>query len=267
MQGKYNIMDRVGAHIESVTKRRDAKQALFAAFSTLAMLAVTALLAAPHMAQEPIEVNAAAEPSPVQHALASAPPAEAPEPFVQNDEYLLVLVNGEVELPADFELKTRAFDGVEVNTVMYGALCEMMDDARADGCRLWAASGYRSREKQTEILSRAIQNRMADGMSEEEARADALLTIQKPGHSEHHTGLAVDFNDVSYAFEDSFEYAWLKENAADYGFIERYPAEKSEITKIEYEPWHFRFVGKTHAKRMEKLGVCLEEYLSDIADE
>ena len=258
MHREYSIMDRVGSHIESVTRRRDAKQALFSAFSVVAMLCVTALLAQPHFMQEPVEVNAVTEPAPVSTAV----PAATPEPFRQSEEYDLILVNGEVKIPGDFELRTRVFDGVEVNTVMYDALCRLMDAGRADGCRLWVASGYRSVDKQAEILERAVQNRIKDGMSEADARADALLTIQKPGHSEHHTGLAVDFNDVSYTFENSFEYAWLKENAAKNGFVERYPADKAETTGIEYEPWHFRYVGEAHAKRMDKLGVCLEEYLS-----
>lgn len=257
MKRKYNAMDRVSAHIRAVTRRREGRETLIGVFSALAALTAAALLAMPHLMQEPVEVNAAAEPTPE----VSATPTAEPEPFRQSEEYSLVLVNRDVPLPENFVLATRAFDGVEVNAVMYEALCEMMDAARADGCALWLASGYRSVEKQTDILNRAVKNRIESGMSGEAAYADALLTIQKPGHSEHHTGLAVDFNDVSYTFEDSFEYAWLLENAAKYGFTERYPEDKEEITGIEYEPWHFRYVGKEQAVRMKQLGVCLEEYL------
>ncbi len=262
MQRKYNSMERISLRIEAITRRREAKQVLFAVFSVIAMLVFTALLATPHLRQEPVEVDAFVEASPEPTVF----PAATPEPFRQHTEYALVLVNGEIMLPDDFTLKTRAFDGVEVNTVMYEALCEMMDAARADGCRLWLASGYRSVEKQTDILNRAVQNRMKDGMTEDMAYKDALKTIQKPGCSEHHTGLAIDFNDVSYSFEESFEYAWLKENAAEFGFIERYPEDKEEITGILFEPWHFRYVGKEHAGRMVQLGVCLEEYLADICN-
>lgn len=257
MKRKYNAMDRVSAHIHAVTRRREAKHVLAAVFTAAAALICAALLAIPHMMQEPVEVNAKAEPTPAATVL---PPTE-PTPFCQSGEYELVLVNRDVPLAADFRLITRAFDGIEVNTVMYDALCTMMDAARADGCRLWVASGYRSVEKQTDILNRAVKSRTENGMSGEAAYADALLTIQKPGQSEHHTGLAIDFNDVSYTFEESFEYAWLLEHAAQYGFVERYPEDKEEITGIEYEPWHFRYVGKEHAARMEQLGVCLEEYL------
>lgn len=260
MQRKYSGMERLGLRLEMITRRQEAKRALFTAFAVTAMLVVTALLSIPHLRQEPIEVDAAVEASPVPTLV----PEETPEPFRQNTEYALVLVNSEVQLPESFSLKTRAFDGVEVNAVMYEALCMMMDAARADGCNLWLASGYRSIEKQEEILNRAVQNRMKDGLTEEAAYRDALKTIQRPGHSEHHTGLAVDFNDVSYTFEDSFEYVWLKENAAKFGFVERYPKDKEEVTGIAFEPWHFRYVGTEHAERMVLLGVCLEEYLMSL---
>ena len=260
MQRKYSGAERISMRMEAIARRQEAKQALFAAFSVIAILTFTALLAIPHLKQEPVEVGAEVEAPP---AVPSYPTAD-PQAFCQNAEYTLVLVNGEVMLPEIFSLKTRAFDGVEVNTVMYEPLCEMLDAARADGCRLWLASGYRSIEKQTEILERAVQNRMKDGMTEDMAYKDALKTIQKPGYSEHHTGLAIDFNDVSYSFETSIEYMWLKENAAAFGFVERYPKDKEEITGILYEPWHFRYVGKSHAEYMVQRGVCLEEYLSDI---
>ena len=117
-------------------------------------------------------------------------------------------------------------------------------------------------EEQERILENAIQNRMNDyGMTREEAEENALLTIQKPGHSEHHTGLAVDFNNVARDFENTDAYAWLMENAEKYGFVERYPEDKEEITGIDYECWHFRYVGRDNAAAMNELGMCLEEYV------
>lgn len=112
------------------------------------------------------------------------------------------------------------------------------------------------------VLDRAVQRRMADGMTYENAYEDARITIQAPGYSEHHTGLAVDFNDVEDDFRETEAYTWLQEHAAEYGFVERYPKGKESITGIDYEPWHYRYVGKEHAQRMNELNMCLEEYVA-----
>ena len=88
-----------------------------------------------------------------------------------------------------------------------------------------------------------------------------MRTIAQPGCSEHHTGLAIDLNEVSDAFEKTKAYAWLQEHSADYGFIERYQAEKASITGIDKESWHYRYVGRKHAGEMKRLGLCLEEYV------
>lgn len=85
----------------------------------------------------------------------------------------------------------------------------------------------------------------------------------RPGHSEHNTGLAVDisFNNVPYTSIDSYdEYDWIIENAHKYGFILRYPEDKTAITKFSYESWHFRYVGKEAAKYIYKNDITLEEY-------
>ena len=89
-----------------------------------------------------------------------------------------------------------------------------------------------------------------------------------PGTSEHQTGLAVDIVDMNYQLldekqEDTAVQKWLIKNSYKYGFILRYPSDKSEITGINYEPWHYRYVGKDVAKEVYEQGVCFEEYLSD----
>ena len=86
-----------------------------------------------------------------------------------------------------------------------------------------------------------------------------------PGHSEHHTGLAMDFSlyfpdGTSADFNGEGEWAWITENAHRFGLILRYPEGKAALTGIAYEPWHFRYVGVPHAAAMQKLGMCLEEY-------
>ena len=94
-----------------------------------------------------------------------------------------------------------------------------------------------------------------------EAKKVAATIVAVPGTSEHHIGLAVDFNSVEESFENTKAFRWLQENAEDYGFVMRYPKDKKSITKIIYEPWHYRYVGVEHAKAMNDLGLCMEEYL------
>ena len=102
---------------------------------------------------------------------------------------------------------------------------------------------------------------MGQGMTQAEATVEASKVILPPGTSEHNAGLAMDIICVLDSFENTQHYAWLCENAQDYGFILRYPKDKQDITKIVYEPWHWRYVGVEAAKAMKQSGQCLEEYL------
>lgn len=184
------------------------------------------------------------------------------EAYEQLDDWSLILVNDVVPLPEDFSVSFQAYSDVQIDSRIYTNLDAMLNDASDAGVNLWVASGYRGIEDQGEILENAVANRMNEfGMTREEAEGNALLTIQKPGHSEHHTGLAVDFNDVSRDFKNTDAYSWLIENAEKYGFIQRYPEDKEDITGINYECWHFRYVGKENAAEMNRLHLCLEEYV------
>ena len=98
------------------------------------------------------------------------------------------------------------------------------------------------------------------GYSQREAEHEAEKWVAKPGTSEHELGLAVDINAEGQT-DGNRLYQWLAEHSWKYGFILRYPAEKEEITGIDYEPWHFRYVGKQAAKEMYEQDLCLEEYV------
>lgn len=188
--------------------------------------------------------------------------------FHQMEDQLLVLVNGHIALPESFDPQLTFYDGVQVNELMYDSLYQMLKDAREDGADLWVASGYRDVREQEALLQEGIENRMKDyGLTEEEARENALKSFAKPGYSEHHTGLAVDFNGVNAAFQESYGYEWLSENAWKYGFVQRYPEDKTEITGIIFEPWHYRYVGREHAQKMTEEGICLEEYIVALKNE
>lgn len=150
---------------------------------------------------------------------------------------------------------------VALNSEVVTALNTMLDDFSAyqNGKRsLIVLEGLRTYDEQLEILNEKI------------AKLGENQTIaQKPGYSEHHTGLAMDIDlyidGIVSTFTGEGEYAWVFENAHKYGFILRYPADKESITGISYESWHFRYVGIPHAEYMYKNGLTLEEYIDTLA--
>lgn len=179
------------------------------------------------------------------------------------DDWRLVLVNHENELPENFEVSlsnidtTRQFDS---RAISY--LKDMLVQIKKDGIRnAWVQSAYRSINQQEQLYEEKIREYMNMGMSRENAEKETSKFINKPEASEHNLGLAVDFNYVDINFEKTKAFTWLTQNAENYGFILRYKKEKENITKVSYEPWHWRFVGVEHAKAMNNLDMCLEEYV------
>lgn len=179
------------------------------------------------------------------------------------NDWRLALANYEHILPEDFEIELAHIDEYrQFDTRAIEYLNQMMEAMRNDGIlNVWIQSAYRSVKEQKKLYNTRIKEYIAQGESKEEAERLTLEYINKPGASDHNLGLAVDFNYVDNSFEDLQGFEWLKENAEDYGFVLRYPKNKEEITKIKYEPWHWRFVGEENAKKMNELGICLEEYV------
>ena len=112
------------------------------------------------------------------------------------------------------------------------------------------------------------QSYLNQGMTEEQALAETKKWRNVPGTSEHETGLsadivgAADLNaDLVPGLSERDWAVWLKAHAADYGFILRYPSDKTDITGTSFEPWHYRYVGVEDAKKIMAQGICLEEYL------
>jgi D-alanyl-D-alanine carboxypeptidase len=141
----------------------------------------------------------------------------------------------------------------------------MLNAAQDAGYGYWIASAYRSRERQQELIDEDVAALMKKGYSYAKSLAETLMDTMPAGYSEHETGLALDIlcsgnmnMDVSQADEAGNQ--WLVDHAAEYGFILRYPAEKVSVTEIEYEPWHFRYVGKEAAKYITENGLTLEEF-------
>lgn len=213
---------------------------------------------------------------PSEASSSSAPPADegaAADAASDEADGLLLLVNPWTPLPEDFvpgELVPVQNDQA-VDARAYPDLQNMLQDMSQAGLSPLICSSYRSQERQQELYDNKVQRVMAEGASLEAAQAEAARWVARPGTSEHQTGLAVDIVSLSNQMldetqESTPEFQWLAENAWKYGFILRYPSDKSEKTGIAYEPWHFRFVGKEAAEEMHDLGLCLEEYLESLAD-
>ncbi len=150
----------------------------------------------------------------------------------------------------------------EVAEALY-AMLDAMEQSGIDGVKV--SSSYRSYARQEERFEEDVALYMSRGMSRSAAEAAANKYLARPGHSEHQTGLCVDFVKGTTALTEKFEntdaFAWLSQNAHKFGFILRYPKDKVEITGYGYEPWHYRFVGRTTASKIYEAGICYEEYV------
>ncbi len=180
----------------------------------------------------------------------------------QLKDWRLILVNSTHKLPDNFDTReiVHAFD-MDMDKRIVQPYTDMYKAALLDKVNLWISVAYRSPELQTKLFNNEIANNIKAGMSSSSATAAAKKAVAIPGYSEHHTGLAMDLNGVKPSFDQTKEFAWLQKHAADYGFILRYPKNKESITKIMYEPWHYRYVGPESAKKMNQMGMCLEEYV------
>ena len=178
------------------------------------------------------------------------------------------LEKGNTEIVAEFIQEAVGGTLFEVETVKTYAedYNECIADAKEEGVDLMICSAYRSIERQQELFDAEVAVQMNNGKSKEEAEKITATMIAIPGTSEHHTGLAADIVTPTHQtldpeFADTDAGKWLQENAAEYGFILRYPEDKQDITEIIYESWHYRYVGVDHAIAIKENGLCLEEYL------
>ncbi len=183
---------------------------------------------------------------------------------------LLTLVNMSNKIPSDWTVDlVELRNNQAIDRRAYEGLQSMMDDARAEGLDPLICSSYRSQEKQEQLYTNKRNFYLDQGYSNDEATALAAIWVAYPGTSEHQLGLTVDICSVSNqnlddSQEDTATQQWLMANCYKYGFILRYPSDKSEITGISYEPWHYRYVGVDAAAEIHEKGLCLEEYLEQL---
>lgn len=180
-----------------------------------------------------------------------------------NLDWNLLLVNTNNKIPDGYKVSLKNIDSYRsFDKRAIEPLTQMIKAIRDAGIsNIWIQSAYRTPEDQETLFENQVQAYTYQGYDEKKARELTEKIINKPWHSEHNLGLAVDFNYVNREFETTAAFQWLQKNAQNYGFILRYTQEKEEITKVSYEPWHWRYVGKEHAQQMKNQGLCLEEYI------
>lgn len=177
----------------------------------------------------------------------------------------LILVNRDNFIPKDYKVElVELLNGQKVDSRIYPDLQEMLDAARAQGLALFVATGYRTGEEQKRLLDEKIEAYEYEGHSKTNAEKLAKQWVALPGTSEHQLGIAVDINADTEKSSSDEVYDWLAQNGYKYGFIKRYPSDKTDITGVINEPWHYRYVGREAAEKIAAQGVCLEEYIQSL---
>ncbi len=184
-----------------------------------------------------------------------------------DETWSLVLLNTYYKMDSAYEPQlTEVVEGtgIYLDSRVAEKFIQMYNAALADSVTLTPASGYVSLDRQTRNYEKQVESLMSSGISEEQSKVQAIFYVLPEGCSEHNYGLAIDIGWIADSFADSPAYNWLKKNAADYGFIERYTADKEEYTHYQASPWHWRYVGVEAAKTMKADNLCLEEYLGKV---
>ena len=191
--------------------------------------------------------------------------------FASNGQ-VLHLVNPWNFLPEDYTVELVPINDMhQIAAVAYQDYMDMVTDCEEAGHMPVVCSSYRTQEYQEGLFQNRIIRYMDEGYTEEEATELAGHSVAVPGTSEHQLGLALDIVDnrnwkLDESQADMPTQKWLMENSWRYGWILRYPSDKSELTGIIFEPWHYRYVGKDVAKQIYDLDLCLEEYLELLSD-
>lgn len=277
----------------SNNKRKMKKSATFALIAIICILVVVIIAGALHLnnkAQTASSALAATSASGGGSSKAAssktASSAAAPDASASNIKAvgnLLMLVNKDNKLPPDYTpsfvtLPSKYYVASDKDTRLDERaapyLVKMITDGRAAGYNLVVYSGYRTYAYQQSNFNRHVKAFEAKGETSAQAQADTAKLVAPPGTSEHESGLAADIVSTDYlktnsdltatVFDKTSAYTWLAANCAKYGFILRYPEDKVDKTKYEYESWHFRFVGVDNAKKIVASGLCLEEYVAKL---
>ena len=182
-------------------------------------------------------------------------------------DWELLLVNKNHKVPQGYTVELEEVENVhQVDKRIAESLKQMLSDARKEGLSPIICSSYRTNAKQQKLYNNKVKEYKRWGYSSEEAEELASYWVAIPGTGEHETGLAVDIVSRDYQILDEKQeqtdvQRWLIDNSYKYGFVLRYPTDKKDITMINYEPWHYRYVGIDNATYMKEHDMCLEEYI------
>ena len=208
----------------------------------------------------------------------------------EQDESYLLLVNKQNPAGIDYapeslvQLESKYTNGakfIQLESLTAKAVAEMLDAMRRDGItNVSVTSGYRTYDYQKQLFEKycAEESAAHPTWSDSEVRDYVLTYSAYPGTSEHQTGLCVDLittemsglwnygsetpsNPYDKGFAETEAYTWLKQHAHEYGFILRFPEDKTNVTGYSYESWHYRYVGVKYATEIHDKGLTLEEYL------
>ena len=189
------------------------------------------------------------------------------------DDPLLLLVNREPSLPEEYTPELTKLQDWDLSggTASGDDLRRMLQAGRAEGLRFETCAAYRSHETQQALFDEDVARYMAQGMTEADAIEATARYTMPPGCSEHETGLAVDIVSLENQRLDetqaqTAETRWLQAHCWEYGFILRYPSDKSDLTGIAYESWHYRYVGIDAAKYLHERDLTLEELWAQQAE-
>lgn len=194
---------------------------------------------------------------------------------LSREDWRLVLINKQHSIPEDYEFTLGSINTVKgtmrCDERIIPDLLKMLQAAKDDGVNLQICSPYRDMNRQVYLFDRKINAYMKQGMSYMDAYSLTAQAVTVPGASEHQIGLALDIVSDKYSylnegFGDTEAGKWLAEHSCEYGFILRYPKGKEYITGIEYEPWHFRYVGREAAMIITSEDLTLEEFVDSLEE-
>ncbi len=219
----------------------------------------------------PEETTTSDETTTLPEETTTAPPVQwanyNPIDVLNSENWALALISKKYPLEKTYSPTLSPIiegSSVTADTRVSEAYKLMYADALAQGVVLTPYSGYCSYNRQKTNYENKVQAFVLQGMTEDEAKSNAEKRVEPAGCSENGAGLAVDIISASAGFASTNEYKWLVNNAHNYGFVLRYPEDKTDVTGIIYQPWHWRYVGVDVATEMKNNNLCLEEYLKAI---
>jgi D-alanyl-D-alanine carboxypeptidase len=250
-------------------------------FGLLVLILLIALLGALVVGRRLVPERPAPTPTPdvLEESLPTSSPAPSPtpthmpEPYadrpdIEIGDWQYTLVNGENLLAADYAPELAAVgDGQFFDARAADALKDFIAGARAEGLQVYITSSYRAYNTQKYLFDKKVGEYLYSAGSQDAAVEKAKTIVAYPGTSEHQLGLACDLVDQYYDYmneslADTVLSQWMAAHCAEYGFILRYPRDKTEITGVMFEPWHFRYVGKEAAAYIMEKGLALEEFVA-----